>query len=96
MKFIAIRSNVKEAVSITERVIGENINLPILKNVLIETGNAGITLTTTNLELAITCFVSGKVIENGKVTVPLPLFSNLITNIQTDPRSMEFALKFYW
>jgi len=84
MKFVAIRSNIKEAVSITERVIGENLNLPILKNVLIETGNEGITFTTTNLELAITCFVSGKVIEGGKVTGPLPLFSNLITNLQTD------------
>lgn len=84
MKFIAIRSNIKDSVSIIERATGENLNLPILKNVLIEAKEGGITLTATNLELAITCFVSGKVIEEGKTTVPLQLFSNLITNIQTD------------
>ncbi len=84
MKFVAIRSNIKEAVSVVERATGENLNLPILKNIFIETGNEGITFTTTNLELATTCFVSGKVIENGKVTVPLSLFSNLITNLQSD------------
>jgi DNA polymerase-3 subunit beta len=84
MKFVAIRSNIKEALSVIERATGENTNLPILKNILIETTNDGITFTATNLELAITCFVSGKVIENGKITIPSSLFSSLITNIQSD------------
>ncbi len=84
MKFVAIRSNIKEAISIIERAAGENANLPILKNVLIETESNKITFTATNLEVAITCFVSGKVIENGRVTAPLSLFSNIITNIQSD------------
>lgn len=84
MKFIAIRSNIKDAVSVVERAAGENLNLPILKNVLIEATSSGVAFTATNLELAITCFVSGKVIENGKITVPIPLFSSLITNLQSD------------
>jgi DNA polymerase-3 subunit beta len=84
MKFVAIRSNVKEAISTIERAAGENLNLPILKNALIEAGSNGITLTATNLELAITSYVSGKVIESGKITAPLALLSNLITNIQSD------------
>src|SRR5579871_5280306 len=84
MKFVAIRSNIKEAISIIERAAGENLNLPILKNVLIETTSTGITFTATNLEVAITCYVSGKVIENGKITIPLGPFANLITNIQSD------------
>lgn len=84
MKFVVIRSNIKEAIVSIERAAGENLNLPILKNVLIEAGSDGITFTATNLELAITCHVSGKVIENGKTTVPLSLFSSLITNIQSD------------
>lgn len=84
MKFVAIRSNIKEAIAIIERAAGDNLNLPILKNVLIETENNQVTFTATNLELAITCYVSGKVIESGKTTVPLALFSNLITNLQSD------------
>ena len=89
MKFVAIRSNIKEAVSVIERAAGENLNLPILKNVFIEAGNEGIVFTATNLELAITCYVPGKVIENGKITIPIPLFSNLITNIQSDRLNFE-------
>ena len=33
MKFVAIQSNIKEAISVIERVVGENTNLPILKNI---------------------------------------------------------------
>jgi DNA polymerase-3 subunit beta len=89
MKFIAIRVNIKEALSVVERAAGENLNLPILKNILIETKDGGISFTATNLELAITCYVSGKVIENGKITIPISLFSNLITNIQSDRLNFE-------
>ncbi len=84
MKFIAIRSNIKEAISAIERAAGENLNLPILRNVLIEAVEDEITLTATNLEIAITYHVSGKVIEGGRVTVPIALLSNLITNLQSD------------
>jgi len=89
MKFVAIRSNIKDAISVVERAAGENSNLPILRNVLIETTSDGITFTATNLELAITVHVSGKVIENGKTTIPLGIFSNLITNIQSDRLNFE-------
>jgi len=91
MKFVAIRSNIKEAITTIERAAGENLNLPILKNVLIETTNDGIVFTATNLEIAINCSVSGKVIENGKITVPIGIFSNLITNLQSD--RLNFAAK---
>ncbi len=83
MKFIAIRSNIKDAVSVIEKAVSENANLPVLKNILIEAENSTITFSSTNLEIAISHRVAGKVIENGKLTVPVSLFSNLISNIQS-------------
>ena len=89
MKFITLRSNIKEAISVVEKVSGDNLNLPILKNVFIETRDGGVFFVTTNLEIAITCNVSGKVIDGGKITVPIGLLSNLITNIQSDRLNFE-------
>ena len=89
MKFIAIRTNIKDAISTIEKAVGENTNLPILKNILIEAENNTITFSATNLEIAITHCVAGKVIENGKITVPLGLFSSLIGNIQSDRLNFE-------
>ena len=89
MKFVAIRQNIKDALSLIYHAASENVNLPILKNVLIELENNIITFTATNLEIAIKSFVSGKTIENGRVTVPVSLLSNIITNLQTDRLNFE-------
>jgi DNA polymerase-3 subunit beta len=89
MKFIAIRANIKDAISVIEKAVGENTNLPILKNILIEAEDNTITFTATNLEIAITHRVAGKIIENGTLTIPLTLFSSLIGNIQSDRLNFE-------
>lgn len=89
MKFIALRSNVKDAIGAVQRATGENTNLPILKNVFITANEKGVFITATNLEFAITAVVSGKIIENGKVTVPAGLLLNLIGNLQSDRLNFE-------
>jgi len=89
MKFIALRSNIRDAISIVEKASGDNLNLPILKNVFIEASDGGVFFVATNLEIAITCNISGKVIENGKITVPISILSGLINNIQSDRLNFE-------
>lgn len=89
MKFIVIRTNLKDGVFIVEKGEGENLNLPILKNILIETDVNKIKLTTTDLEIAISYFVSCKVIENGKFTVPASILSNLINNTPSERLNIE-------
>ena len=54
MKFIAIQSNIKEAISVIERAVTENANLPILKNVLIRAADGVVSFIATNLEIATT------------------------------------------
>ncbi|MEK7195339.1 MAG: DNA polymerase III subunit beta [Patescibacteria group bacterium] len=89
MKFIVIRTNLKDGISVIDRVGGVNLNLPILKNTLIEVSNNKIKLTATDLEIAINYFVSGKIIENGSVTVPISVLSSVINNIQSDRLNIE-------
>ena len=89
MKFVALRSNVKDALGAVQRATGENTNLPILKNIFISAGEKGVFVTATNLEFAITAAISGKIIENGKITVPAGILSNLINNLQSDRLNFE-------
>lgn len=89
MKFIIIKSNLKDGISAVERISGDNLNLPILKNILIEADSNRIKIATTNLEVAVNYSVLGKVIENGKFTVPAGTLSNLINNIQSDRLNIE-------
>ena len=89
MKFIAIQSNIKEAISVVAAAVGENVNLPILKNVLIQAEGGIISFIATNLEIAITFRVSGKIIEDGSLTVPVALLVNIINNIKSDRLNFE-------
>jgi DNA polymerase-3 subunit beta len=89
MKFVSLRSNIKDAIGAVQRAAGENTNLPILKNVIIQATDQGISIAATNLEFAITAVISGKVIESGKVTVPAGLIANLVGNLQSDRLNFE-------
>lgn len=89
MKFVAIRSNIREAITAIQKASVENANIPILKNALIVVESNNITFTATNLEVAVTAQVSGKVIESGRVSVPLLLLANLINNLQSDRINFE-------
>ncbi len=89
MKFVVMRSNLRDAISSVERATGDVQNLPILKNVLIRVGSGEIIIVATNLEIAVTATVSGKIIQDGEITVPLALFSELIANLQSDRLNVE-------
>jgi DNA polymerase-3 subunit beta len=89
MEIVALKNNLLGGLSALEKAIGSNTNLPILKNVLIETENNKITFTGTNLELAVKSFVSGKIIENGKVTVPFNLLEAIVRNIPSERVSLK-------
>jgi len=89
MKFVAIRQNIKEALSVIQRIAADNANLPILKNTLIKAAAGSIIFEATNLEIAVKTATSGKIIEDGGVTVPISLLSNLVGNLQTDRLNFE-------
>ncbi|MEK6952678.1 MAG: DNA polymerase III subunit beta [Nanoarchaeota archaeon] len=83
------KDNLKDGLSITERAVTDNSNLPILKNVLLKTIDGKIKLVTTNLELAITKVISGKIIEEGCLTVPFHTFYNIVNNTNHERINLE-------
>lgn len=89
MNIVVTKTNLKKGLATVEKSSGESLNLPILKNTLIEVQDNKIKLVSTNLEIAITFFVPGKIIENGKTTVPISILLNLINNFQSEKINLE-------
>ncbi len=89
MKVVVMKNNFKDGLFAVERAAGENANLPILKNVVLETAENKLKLTATNLEIAISFSVSGKIIENGRLTVPIGVLANLIGGIASERLNLE-------
>ncbi len=72
-----------------EKAVSDNSNLPILKNVLIKTFNNRIKIAATNLNLAITKLTSGKIIDEGGITVPFSTFYSLVNNSDNERITIE-------
>jgi len=89
MKLVILKTNLRDGLLMIGKINSETPSLPILKNFLLETFENQIKISTTNLELAITCFVSGKIIENGGLTIPLSVFSSIINNLQSERIELE-------
>ncbi len=89
MKLILFRDNLKNGLGIAEKAVAESAHLPILKNVLLRTIGNRIQLTTTNLELAITKLISGKIIEEGYLSVPFSTFYSIVNNTTHDRLHLE-------
>ncbi len=88
MKLIILKTNLIDALNSVEKSVGFNSHLPILKNVLIEVGDKMV-MSSTNLELAVKYFLSGKTIEAGKIAVPFSLLNSIIKNLNAERVTME-------
>lgn len=89
MKLIILKNNIIEGLNSVERAVSAVSNLPILKNLLIKTDGGRILFTCTNLEIAITQTVPGKIVEEGEITIPLAVFAPVAKNLNAERISLE-------
>lgn len=88
MKLSCTRENLHQGLSITSHLSNKNVNLPVLQNVLVKAEGGTIRFTTTNLEMAISCSVRGKVEEGGEHTIPSKLFFDYVSLLPNETVEM--------
>lgn len=82
MKLQVTQENLHKALTNVARVAISSKNpLPILNNVLLRTVDNRLTISATNLEIAITEKIGAKVLNEGSVTVPARLFQEYIASL---------------
>lgn len=81
MKVFCLQENLKKALNIAERIIGRNLTLPVLNNILLSTEKNKLRVSSTNLEIGINYWLAGKIDKEGSITVPAKLINNLIDNL---------------
>ena len=79
MKFSCTRDNLHQGLSIVSHLSSKNLNLPILQNVLLKAEGGMMYLSSTNLEMAVKCYVRGKVDEAGECTIPAKLLFDYVS-----------------
>lgn len=90
MKLQVTQENLSKALSNVARIAMANRNpLPILNNVLIKTQDGRLSLSATNLEIAITEKIGSKVKEEGSITVPARLMQEYISSLPSGVLELE-------
>src|SRR4026209_2170715 len=81
MNVSVMQENLARGLQPVSRGVSSRATLPVLANVLLKTENSGLKLTATNLEIGINCWVPGKVTEEGEITVPAKLLTDLVASL---------------
>ncbi len=77
MKFVTRRDPLQHALTTVARGVSSRSTLPILSNILIETGDGEVVLSATDLDLGIRAAVTVDIEEPGRTTLPARLFSEV-------------------
>ena len=89
MKIEILKDNLKSGLSIVEKVVGKNLSLPILDNVLIKIEDNFLSLTSTDLETVIKLWILSKVIQKGDAVVPVKFLSSFISYLPDEKIVIE-------
>ncbi len=93
MKTTILKNNLTKGLNIVEKITGRNLTLPILNNVLINTQDNALKLSTTDLELGISYWVLAQIQEKGTITVPVRPFSNFVSLVEEQKLTLEIKEK---
>jgi DNA polymerase-3 subunit beta len=89
MKVEILKENLKNGLNVVEKIVGKNLSLPILDNVLISTEDNFLSLSSTDLETAIKLWILTKIIKKGKVVVPAKFLSSFVSLLPNEKITLE-------
>lgn len=89
MKVEILKENLKNGLSVAEKIVGKNLSLPILNNVLIDTEDSYLNLVSTDLETSIKLWILTKIVDKGKIVVPAKLLSSFVSSLPNEKITLE-------
>lgn len=83
------QENLSKALQTVARVASGRLTLPILNNVLLKTVKNRLSVSATNLDIAITQYIGSKITSEGSITVPARLTQDFISNLPSGNVSLK-------
>jgi DNA polymerase-3 subunit beta len=90
MKLSCLQENLKRGLAIANHAVAGKSTLPVLSNVLLATDAGRLKIAATNLEIGLTHWIGAKIEEEGAVTIPAKLLSDVVGSLPND--KIEMAL----
>lgn len=81
MKLTVLQENLTKGINTAARFASTRAQLPILGNVLISCQKTKLVISSTNLEVSVSVSLGAKVTEEGEISVPAKVVSELVDNL---------------
>tara|TARA_B100000530_G_C15923905_1_gene474249 strand:+ start:375 stop:1508 length:1134 start_codon:yes stop_codon:yes gene_type:complete len=81
MEFSCLQDNLSRGLANVSRAVAQRAPLPVTQNVLIETEDSKVKITATNLEIAISTWISAEIKEAGSLTIPARMLTDFINSL---------------
>lgn len=89
MKLQVTQSNLSRALNTVARIASTRGTLPVLANILFKTENNRLKLVATNLDIAVSQYVGGKIDSEGSITIPARLTQEFVNNLPEGVVNLE-------
>ncbi|MDR0977697.1 MAG: DNA polymerase III subunit beta [Endomicrobium sp.] len=90
MKVNCGKEELNRGIQIISHTSSPKSTLPVLSNFLFKTENGKIKLSSTDLEIAVKCYIKAEILEEGGITIPLRRFADIIKEL---PIENEIEIK---
>ena len=84
MKLSCLQENLARGLGVVGRAVASRSTLPITQNVMISSDQGMLRLSATNLEIAITTWIGAMIEEEGAITIPHRLVTDLVNSLPSD------------
>ncbi len=89
MKLQILQENLSNALNIASRFSSNKVQLPVLGNVLFSAKKSKLVISSTNLEISVSINVGAKVQEEGDLSIPSRVITELVGNLPHDTVDLE-------
>lgn len=93
MKFAVTKDALLDGLQRTQNIVSSRATLPVLGNVLLETTDTGLRLTTTDLEVGVRCEIPAQIEKAGATTLPARRLAAIIRELPTAEIILETDAK---
>lgn len=89
MKLSVLQENLAKAVTQASRFVSVRSQLPILGNILLKATKTKLTISSTNLEISVVNQIGAKIEEEGEISIPSKVISDLVNNLSKENVFLE-------
>jgi DNA polymerase-3 subunit beta len=89
MKLQILQENFEKALNTASRFVSAKAQLPVLGNILLTADKSKLSIASTNLEISISIGVGAKIEEEGEISIPSKVLTELVANLPSETITLE-------